>query len=56
MPRSRRAPAEGRLIPPAPTRADFHAHTARSDGLLAADTTGLRPSIVLMTNRTAIFV
>jgi hypothetical protein len=34
MPRGRRAPVEGRLVPPAPSRADFHAHTARSDGLL----------------------
>jgi 3',5'-nucleoside bisphosphate phosphatase len=34
MPRGRRAPAVGRLVPPAPTRADFHAHTLRSDGLL----------------------
>jgi 3',5'-nucleoside bisphosphate phosphatase len=35
MPRGRRAPTGGRLVPPTPTRADFHAHTARSDGLLA---------------------
>jgi len=34
MPRGRRAPAVGRLVPPTPTRADFHAHTLRSDGLL----------------------
>ncbi len=34
MPRGRRAPATGRLVPPTPSRADFHAHTARSDGLL----------------------
>ena len=34
MPRDRRAPAAGRLIPPTPSRADFHAHTSRSDGLL----------------------
>jgi predicted metal-dependent phosphoesterase TrpH len=34
MPRGRRAPGEGRLEPPTPTRADFHAHTACSDGLL----------------------
>jgi 3',5'-nucleoside bisphosphate phosphatase len=34
MPRGRRAPLEGRLAPPTPTRADFHAHTLRSDGLL----------------------
>ncbi len=34
MPRGRRAPLEGRLVPPTPTRADFHAHTVRSDGLL----------------------
>jgi predicted metal-dependent phosphoesterase TrpH len=34
MPRGRRAPAEGRLVPPTPTHADFHAHTVRSDGLL----------------------
>jgi hypothetical protein len=34
MPRDRRAPATGRLAPPAPSRADFHAHTCRSDGLL----------------------
>ncbi len=30
----RRAPIEGRVDPPIPTTADFHAHTARSDGLL----------------------
>jgi hypothetical protein len=35
MPRDRRAPARGRLVPPSPSRADFHAHTSRSDGLLA---------------------
>ncbi len=35
MPRGRRAPTTGRLVPPAPSQADFHAHTARSDGLLA---------------------
>jgi predicted metal-dependent phosphoesterase TrpH len=35
MPRDRRAPAIGRLVPPSPSRADFHAHTNRSDGLLA---------------------
>ena len=34
MPRDRRAPAIGRLVPPSPSRADFHAHTNRSDGLL----------------------
>lgn len=34
MPRGRRAPSEDRLVPPTPTWADFHAHTARSDGLL----------------------
>lgn len=34
MPRGRRAPLEGRLVPPTPTHADFHAHTIRSDGLL----------------------
>jgi predicted metal-dependent phosphoesterase TrpH len=34
MPRDRRAPAIGRLVPPTPSRADFHAHTNRSDGLL----------------------
>lgn len=34
MPRRRRAPDEGHLVPPAPTRADFHTHTTRSDGLL----------------------
>ena len=34
MPRGRRAPLEGRLVPPTQTRADFHAHTIRSDGLL----------------------
>lgn len=34
MPRGRRAPAEGRLVPPTPSQADFHAHTVRSDGLL----------------------
>ena len=35
MPRDRRAPASGRLVPPSPSRADFHAHSLRSDGLLA---------------------
>jgi predicted metal-dependent phosphoesterase TrpH len=35
MPRDRRAPASGRLVPRSPTRADFHAHSLRSDGLLA---------------------
>jgi predicted metal-dependent phosphoesterase TrpH len=35
MPRDRRAPDAGRLLPPTPSRADFHAHTSRSDGLLA---------------------
>lgn len=35
MPRDRRAPAEGRLVPPYPSTADLHAHTLRSDGLLA---------------------
>jgi hypothetical protein len=34
MPRGRRAPLEGRLVPPTQTHADFHAHTIRSDGLL----------------------
>jgi len=34
MPRDRGAPVSGRLVPPAPSRADFHAHTLRSDGLL----------------------
>ncbi len=34
MPRGRRAPLADRLVPPTPTWADFHAHTARSDGLL----------------------
>jgi len=34
MPRDRRAPASGRLVPPSPSRADFHAHSLRSDGLL----------------------
>ncbi len=34
MVRGRRAPTDGRLVPPSPTRADFHAHTVRSDGLL----------------------
>jgi hypothetical protein len=34
MPRGRRAPEVDRLVPPRPTRADFHAHTTRSDGLL----------------------
>jgi len=34
MPRDRRAPAVGRLVPPTPSRADFHTHTNRSDGLL----------------------
>jgi hypothetical protein len=35
MSRDRRAPARGRLVPPSPSSADFHAHTSRSDGLLA---------------------
>ena len=35
MSRDRRAPARGRLVPPSPSRADFHAHSLRSDGLLA---------------------
>jgi hypothetical protein len=35
MARDRRAPADDRLVPPTRTRADFHAHTVRSDGLLA---------------------
>jgi predicted metal-dependent phosphoesterase TrpH len=34
MPRDRRAPAVDRLVPSAVSWADFHAHTARSDGLL----------------------
>jgi predicted metal-dependent phosphoesterase TrpH len=34
MPRDRRAPASGRLVPPSPSSADFHAHSLRSDGLL----------------------
>ncbi|HSW43862.1 MAG TPA: PHP domain-containing protein [Patescibacteria group bacterium] len=34
MPRGRRAPVSGRLVPPLPSRADFHTHTLRSDGLL----------------------
>lgn len=34
MSRDRRAPARGRLVPPSPSRADFHAHSLRSDGLL----------------------
>ena len=34
MARGRRAPAVGRLVPPGPSDADFHAHTSRSDGLL----------------------
>lgn len=34
MSRDRRAPAVGRLVPPTPSRADFHTHTNRSDGLL----------------------
>ncbi len=38
MPRDRRAPAVGRLVPPSPSRADFHAHTNRSDGLLEPST------------------
>jgi len=38
MPRDRRAPATGRLVPPSPSRADFHAHTDRSDGLLGPST------------------
>jgi predicted metal-dependent phosphoesterase TrpH len=35
MPRDRRAPPSGRLVPPSPSSADFHAHSLRSDGLLA---------------------
>jgi predicted metal-dependent phosphoesterase TrpH len=35
MSRGRRAPASGRLIPRSPSRADFHVHSLRSDGLLA---------------------
>lgn len=38
MPRGRRAPETDRLVPPTPTWADFHAHTSRSDGLLAPAT------------------
>lgn len=38
MARDRRAPADDRLVPPSPSWADFHAHTARSDGLLAPAT------------------
>ena len=38
MSRDRRAPAIGRLVPPSPSRADFHAHTNRSDGLLEPST------------------
>lgn len=38
MARDRRAPADDRLVPPTPSWADFHAHTARSDGLLAPAT------------------
>lgn len=34
MSRDRRAPAVGRLVPPTASRADFHTHTTRSDGLL----------------------
>ena len=34
MARDRRAPAIGRLVPPSPSVADFHAHSLRSDGLL----------------------
>jgi hypothetical protein len=34
MPRDRRGPAAGRLVPPTPSRADFHAHSLRSDGVL----------------------
>ena len=34
MPRDRRAPEGGRLVPSTPSRADLHAHTSRSDGLL----------------------
>ena len=38
MARGRRAPSANRAIPVAPASADFHAHTARSDGLLAPAT------------------
>ncbi len=34
MPRGRRAPLTDRVVPPRPSRADFHAHTLRSDGVL----------------------
>ena len=35
MPRARRAPETGRLVPPEPSAVDMHVHTCRSDGLLA---------------------
>jgi 3',5'-nucleoside bisphosphate phosphatase len=35
MARGRRAPTTDRVVPPEPATADFHAHTSRSDGLLA---------------------
>ncbi len=35
MPRARRAPETGRLVPPEPSTVDMHVHTCRSDGLLA---------------------
>jgi 3',5'-nucleoside bisphosphate phosphatase len=35
MARGRRAPTMDRVVPPEPATADFHAHTSRSDGLLA---------------------
>jgi predicted metal-dependent phosphoesterase TrpH len=34
MPRGRRAPATGRIMSPTASRADFHTHSARSDGIL----------------------
>jgi predicted metal-dependent phosphoesterase TrpH len=34
MARGRRAPTVGWIVPPTPSQADFHTHSARSDGLL----------------------
>ncbi len=34
MPRARRAPTEGRVVPAGPARLDLHTHTRRSDGVL----------------------
>ena len=37
MARGRRAPEVDRIVPPRASTADFHAHTSRSDGLLAPE-------------------